>query len=180
MAPFPRLVASPGMPFEAIAAASDVPMVEPAPGADVGYTQPEGPHVWVLRVGDTDIEFPASRFTTLEIAGGRAVRIHCTLSVDYLYPEPAAALTARVRERLRGAGFIEADIVPPDRITGRLPAEGEVRACRFRAGEWMGELRVKRMIEAKSPAAEAMKLEEDACLVSCALWDVRGAAALIG
>jgi hypothetical protein len=176
----PKLVASPGMPFDDVVAASEVSVPRPAFSGDVGYTQPDGPHVWVLRIGDRDIEFPACRFTAIEVGSGRVARIRCTPLLDYVPPGAASALTAVLRERLRGAGFTEADVVEPHRIPDRLRSEGEVRACRFRAAEQTGELRVTRVIEAKSEAGKAIELEEDACLVTCTIWDLRCAAALIG
>jgi hypothetical protein len=177
---FPKLVASPGMPFDALVAASEARVPAPVFNGDAGYTGPDGPHVWVLRIGETDLEFPPSRLTTIEVGGNRAVRIRSNPLLDYLPPGAAAALTAGLRDRLRAAGFGEADAASPERIQDRLPSEGEVRACRLRAGEWMGEVRVTRVIEAKSPAGQVLGLEEDACLVSCSLWDLRGAAALVG
>lgn len=176
----PTLVISPGMPFEAAAAASEAPLPPPAGPGDVGYTAPGGPHVWVLRIGDREIAFPPSRFTAIEVGDGRVARVRATPQLDYLSPAEAAALAGTLRELLRGAGFTEAEEVAPEKIVERLAAEGEVRACRFRAGEWMGEVRVTRVIEAGSAAARAIGLKEDACLVSCAIWDVRGAAALVG
>lgn len=176
----PTLVISPGMPFEAAAAASEVPLPPPAALGDVGYTAPGGPHVWVLRAGDREVAFPPSRFTAIEVGAGRVARIRATLQLDYLSPAEAAALTGTLRGQLREAGFTEAEGVAPENLVDRLAAEGEVRACRFRAGEWMGEVRVTRVIEARGAAAGAIGLKEDACLVSCAIWDVRGAAALVG
>jgi len=180
MDPLPSLVASPGMPFDAVVAASEISVPPPASSGDVGYTAPAGPHVWVLRIGDRDLVFPGSRFTTLEIGAGRVARIRCVPVLEYISPGAAAELGGLLRGRLREAGFTEVDEVEPHVIEERLPAEGEVRACRFRAGEWMGEVRVTRAIEAASEAGKSLSLGEDACLVSCTIWDVRGAAALIG
>lgn len=175
----PRFVVAPGMSLEAVFAASEMALREPAFG-EVRYLQPDGPHVWVLRVGERDIEIGPSRFTTVEIVGDRAVRIRSTFGLGYAPVTAAAAQVTEVGERLREAGFLEADVVPPGEIEERVPAEGEVRTCRLRAGEWMGEMRVMRMIEANSEAGKILSLTEDACLASMTLWDMKGAAAMIG
>ena len=175
----PRFVVAPGMSLKAIFGASEMALREPAFG-EVRYLQPDGPHVWVLRVGERDIEIGPSRFTTVEIVGDRAVRIRSTFGLGYAPVTAAAAQVTVVLGRLREAGFLEADVVPPGEIEERVPVEGEVRTCRLRAGEWMGEMRVTRMIEAKSEAGKILGLTEDACLANMTLWDMKGAAAMIG
>ena len=77
-------------------------------------------------------------------------------------------------------GFVEGDALGESALATELREHGGLRACRVRAGEWMGEIRAERAIEAGTKAAEVMKLTEDACLVKLVIWDIRGAAAMIG
>ena len=180
MDPLPRLVCAPSMSLEAVSLASKARVATPAFAGGVGYCQPEGPHHWVLRVGDEDLDIGPSRLTALEIAEGRVVRIRSTLGLDYVSPAAAAEMGEQLRSRLREGGFSETDALSREIVREELVSSGGARACRLRAGEWLGEIRAQRLIEAKSAAGQILSLAEDACLVVCTLWDIRGAAALIG
>lgn len=179
----PRLIAYPTMTVEALFASAEAPLHRP-PSGETAYLQPEGPHTWVLRAGDRDVAFPPGRFTSIETFEGRIVRILSDPQMEYLDPKQCVSRAADVRKQLADAGFLEADVFPEDALESEVRTLGGVRACRFRgpgqAGEWMGEVRVERMIEAGSDLAKILRMEEDACLVKITIWDIRGAAAMIG
>ena len=175
----PRLVAFPTMTVGALLALSEAPLVKPPPGG-IAYLQPDGAHAWVLRIGEKDVVFPPGLFTAIEVMEDRIVRIQSNPHLGYLGPEAAVALVMALRRQLFDAGFVEGDALGESALATELREHGGLRACRVRAGEWMGEIRAERAIEAGTKAAEVMKLTEDACLVKLVIWDIRGAAAMIG
>lgn len=175
----PKLIAFPTMTIEALLASSEA-RIMPPPSGEMAYLQPDGPHTWVLRAGEKDIAFPPGRFTSIETSQGRVVRIQSNPQMAYLGPAQAVARMAEVREQLTLAGFLEADTSPDDKLEREIRQSGGVRACRFRAAEWLGEVRAERAIEAGSEVGRALELTEDACLVKIMIWDIRSAAALIG
>lgn len=178
---YPRLVAAPAMTVDEIIAASEMQIHPPRTReGGIAYLQPNEAHRFTLRTGKRDIVFPPSLFTAIELGRGRVARLRNTPQLDYLAPDAAAALASEVRRLLREADFIEAEVLEGDALRDSVAADGEARAARVRTGEWLGEVRVERVFEAKTLAAEVMQRTEDACLVVCLLWDIRGVAALLG
>ena len=138
----PRLVAFPTMTVEALLALSEAPLKRPPPGG-TAYLQPEGAHAWVLRIGERDIAFPPGLLTLIEAQDDRIVRIQSNPQLGYLGPEAAVALVMELRRQLGEAGFVEADALKEGALEGELREHGGFRACRIRAGEWMGEIRAE-------------------------------------
>jgi hypothetical protein len=162
---YPRVVATPGATLTEVAAASTMPLVLPAPDADPGLVQPNGPHVVVIAHPELGFELPPGLFTLIEASAGVVHTVRSSPHIDYLDGGAAGDLAATLDEGLRARGWAR---VEPDHDGPLEPVieDGRGVAATLVGGGWTAEIHLRLVHEAGSASARYLELEADGWLVT--------------
>jgi hypothetical protein len=178
----PILVASPGMSFDDVKAASTAELDAPRDPKGKWRAQPEEAHRFRLAHRALGFEVGPGLFTLVEAQKGAVVRIRTTAHADYVALPGALELVDALAEKLSDAGW-EARLKPnPDRIAWGLGKTTEVRAGMWRpmpdiravvdpSAGWRADVYVRRAVDAGTDEAAFLQLEGGGYLVTLLVED---------